>query len=161
MFFQGGSICSSNRPYYYLLEHILTFLEILSNSRTRTHTNFPGACILSLNIILNFQEALSSPRAHTIFQETPMPLTHRHFPGRYLLSNNILLIGLGGCFRTVNYIYSRETKYSEAATETVFQNICSFFPRSNYFTISRRVYLFVDHTHIFQLRAYQTDVSFQ
>ena len=70
MFFQEGSVCSSNRPYY-LIEQILVFQEALSSPRTPTI----------------FQETLSSPRTNTIFQETPMPRTHRHFPGRYPLSN--------------------------------------------------------------------------
>ena len=47
MFFQGGSICSWNTPYYFI-EQILIFPEILIFS-PRIHTNFPGASIFSSN----------------------------------------------------------------------------------------------------------------
>ena len=42
--------------------------------------------------IFIFQEALSSPRTHIIFQETPMPQTDRHFPGRYPRRTDISLM---------------------------------------------------------------------
>ena len=84
MFFQGGSICLSNRPYY-LIEQILIFPETLIYSSNTFE--FSRSLYFLTEQILIFQEALSSPRTHTIFQETIMPQTHRHFPGRYRLSN--------------------------------------------------------------------------
>ena len=81
-----------SRRFYLFVEQTL-----LSH---RTDTNFPRNPYLVLDTysfsrslyfiieqILIFQEALSSLRTHTYFQETPMPRTHRHFPGRYPLSN--------------------------------------------------------------------------
>ena len=63
---------------------------------------------------------------------------------------------------------------SKAATETVFQNICSFFPRTTLLQFSRMVYLFVEQTcfsrrvyicssnrHKFSKRVYRTDMFFQ
>ena len=82
-----------SRRFYLFVEQTL-----LSH---RTDTNFPRNPYLVvehiriifrtlyflIEQILIFQEALSSSRTHTIFQETPMPRTHRHFPGRYPPSN--------------------------------------------------------------------------
>ena len=96
MFFQGGSICSSNRPYY-LIEQILIFPETFIWSSITYE--FSRSLYFLIEQILIFQEALSSPRTHTNFQETLMPRTHRHFPGPS--RTDILLIGLGGCFRTL------------------------------------------------------------
>ena len=39
--------------------------------------------------------------------------------------------------------------YTEAATEKVFQNICSFFPGATFLQFSRSVYLFVEQTCFF------------
>ena len=39
---------------------------------------------------------------------------------------------------------------SEGATETVFKNICSFFPGATFLWFSRRVHLFLEQTWIFQ-----------
>ena len=63
---------------------------------------------------------------------------------------------------------------SEAATETVFENICSFFPGATFLKFSRRVHLFLEQTWIFQegllcssnrheffRRAYRKDMFFQ
>ena len=55
-FFQGGSICSSNRPYY-LIEQILIFPETL---------------ILVLEHIRIFQEPLFSHRTDTHFPGSPI-----------------------------------------------------------------------------------------
>ena len=51
---------------------------------------------------------------------------------------------------------------SEAATETVFQNIISvlFFPRGTFLQFSRRVYLFVEHYRLQTLLSHQTDTYF-
>ena len=102
MFFQRGSICSSNRPYY-LIEQILIFPETLILS-SNTYEFSRSLYFLIQQILIFqkaltsprtptiFQETLSSPRTHTILQETPMPRTHRHFPGRYPLSNRYFVI---------------------------------------------------------------------
>ena len=81
MFFPGGSIYSLNRHEF--SRRIYMFFE-------QTYL---------IEQILIFQEALSSPLTHTIFQETPMPRTHRYFPRRYPCQTDISLIGLSGCFR--------------------------------------------------------------
>ena len=83
--FQGGSICSSNRPYYLIeqiliyprnpylvLEHIHIFQEPLFFHRTDTH--FPGS--LSPQTPMIFQETISSPRTHTIFSKRSLCLEH-------------------------------------------------------------------------------------
>ena len=46
-------------------------------------------------------------------------------------------------------LQSGKIKNSEAATETVFQNICYFFPGATFLQFSRRVYLFVEQTCFF------------
>ena len=60
-FFPGGSICSSNRPYY-LIEKILIFPETLIIFSPRTHTNFPRASYFLIEQISIFQELLFSHR---------------------------------------------------------------------------------------------------
>ena len=70
----------------------------------RTDTNFPRISNLVLKHIQIFQEPLffhrtdtnfpgspSSPRTHTIFQETPIPRTDTYFPGRYPPSNRYFI----------------------------------------------------------------------
>ena len=125
MNFPGGSICSSNRHGFSrrAFEKTCFFKEVLSVRRTdlishRTDTNFPRNPYLvlehtyefsrSLYFLIEqilifqealssprihtiFQETLSSPRTHTIFQETPMPRTDTHFPGRYPPSNRYFI----------------------------------------------------------------------
>ena len=59
--------------------------------------NFPGASVFLRTLYDCFQEALSSPRTHTIFQETPISRTHRHFSERYPLSNRYFVKDLGDC----------------------------------------------------------------
>ena len=103
MFFQGGSICSSNRSYY-LIEQILIFPETLIYS-SNTY-KFSRSLYFLIEQILIFQEVLSSPRTHTIFQET-LCLEHigifqEGTPSR----TDISLIGLGGCFRICTGIIS-------------------------------------------------------
>ena len=119
MNFSGGSICSSNRHEFsrraYRKDMFFSrrfYLFVKQNLVSHlTDINFPRNPYLVLELtyefsrslyflieqILIFQEALSSPRAPTIFQENPLPRTHRHFctPSR----TDISLIGLGGCFR--------------------------------------------------------------
>ena len=102
-FFQGVSICSRTDL---LISHKLLFSP-------RTHTNLSGIFSSnryqfsrSLHFLIEqifiLQEALSSPRTHIIFQETPMPRTDRNFQGRPRL-NRYFVNGLGGCFRLVNH----------------------------------------------------------
>ena len=78
MFFQGGSICSSNRPLLFHRTDI-NFPETLIKS-SKTY-EFSKNLYFLIEQIFHFpEETLSSPRTHTIF---PMPRTDRHFPGRY------------------------------------------------------------------------------
>ena len=97
MFFQGSSICSSNRPYY-LIEQVLIFPEnLIKSSNTYEFSRSLYFFIEQIFIFQEalssprthtiFQETLSSPRTHTIFQETPIPRTDTHFSGRYPPSN--------------------------------------------------------------------------
>ena len=45
-FFQGSFICSSNRPYYFIEQILISQKPLFS---PRTHTNFPRASIFSSN----------------------------------------------------------------------------------------------------------------
>ena len=89
-----------------LIEKTCFFKEVLSIRQTgpyylieQTYTA-KKTLIIVLGQILIFQEALSSPRTPTIFQETPMPRTHRYFPGRYPLSNRYFVNrSRWSCFR--------------------------------------------------------------
>ena len=121
MFFQGGSICSSNRSYY-LIEQILIFPETLFNPRT--HTNFPGASIFSSNRYL-FSRMLYLVLEHIRFSRRPyLVFEHIQFSRRPLCleligifqegtpsRTDISLIGLGGCFRTINLLKSNVDLY--------------------------------------------------
>ena len=84
MFFQGGSICSSIRPYYFIEQILETLIQL-----PRTHTR---SLYFLIEQIFIFQEALSTHQTHIIFQETPIPRTDRHFPGRYHPSNRYFVI---------------------------------------------------------------------
>ena len=52
---------------------------------------------------------------------------------------------------------------SEAATETIFENICSFLPGAPFSVFSRRLYVFTEQMPIFQepsLCVHRTDTDF-
>ena len=100
----GLIICSSNRHVFSRKVYLLFVEQTLLSHQT--DTNFPRNTYLVLKHIFNFQEALSSPRTHIIFQE----------------GTDILLLGLVAASKINSFMF---LMYS------VSVYICHFFGNRN------------------------------
>ena len=142
MFFEGGSICSLNRP---ILSHRTDInFPIKFFFSPRTHTNFPGASIFSSNRYsfsrtpylvlehLRFSRRLYLVLEHIQFSRSPLCLEHIDIfqegtPSR----TDISLIGLGGCFRyfikTNKYKPSMERKIITLVQKIQLKIVVIFF----------------------------------
>ena len=103
MFFELTQIfqkCLSNRHVFSKMVYLFVEQTLIISSNTY---KFSRSLYFLIEQILIFQEALSSPQTHSIFQETPMPqkqigIFQEGTPHR----TDISLTGLGGCFRLLH-----------------------------------------------------------